>query len=71
MLDELVGHLAMGVVEVVEVAGKRVSFELVLDRSCDEAAQASVPYVLLHPSSEILLDAHGPLADSHALILPR
>ena len=71
MLDQLVGDRAVLVVEVVEVASERVAFKLVLNGSRHEAAQAPVAVVLLNTSSEPRLDADGPLASSHTLILPK
>ena len=58
VLDELVGDLAVRVVEPVEIAGEGIAFKLVLNGSCDEAAQASVANVHLDACGELFLDAH-------------
>jgi hypothetical protein len=59
--DRCRGHL--------EVARKCVTFELVLDGACYEAAQASVADVHLDASGEFFLHADGLLADNQVLIL--
>lgn len=53
------------------IARKRVAFELVLDGACDEAAQAPVAHVHLDANGESFLHADRPLADNHAIILPK
>ena len=58
MLDELVRDLAELVVEPVEIAGEYIAFELVLNGSRDESAEASVADVLLDACRQLFLDAY-------------
>jgi len=71
LFDKPGRDLAELAVELGEILVEQVAFELVRYGSGDEAAQAAMADSGFDSGSEVLVDAHRPLGDSHSRILPQ